>query len=139
MTLGKTLVLSASGAVMLAVLLPTAASIGDETSDKATAAYQAGAALLEKGEFDKAILQFSQAIGFRPRFAGAYSGRGTAYWSMGDMDKAIADYTLALAINDKLAETWFNRGVAYADKGEPDKAIADFDRAITLSPKDANL
>ncbi len=79
MTLGKKLVLSASGALVLTILLPAATSVGDDASDKATAAYREGVALLEKGDFDKAIPQFSQAINLSPRFAEAYSGRGTAY------------------------------------------------------------
>ena len=112
MRLGKQLILPASAVLVLAVLLSTAGSKGDEASDKATAVYREAVALLEKADYDKAIPQFSQAIELSPRFAEAYSGRGTAYWSKGEMDKAIADYSSALSINDKLAEAWFNRGVA---------------------------
>ena len=88
---------------------------------------------MDKGEYDRAIADYDRAIGINPSFAGAYNGRGNAYWLKGEHDRAIADYGQAIALNPRNAEAYFNRGNAYADKGENIRAIEDIDNALRLS------
>jgi tetratricopeptide (TPR) repeat protein len=51
-----------------------------------------------KGNFDKAIADYTEAIRLAPNFV-VYSTRGLAYQSKGDLDHAIADFESALRIN----------------------------------------
>jgi tetratricopeptide (TPR) repeat protein len=94
-----------------------------------------GAELSNRGEHDRAIADYDQAIGLDPNYAPAYAGRGMAYRAKGDIDRAIADYDQAIRLDPKLAFVYHLRGNAYRAKDEIDRAIADYDQAIRLSPK----
>ena len=91
-----------------------------------------------KGEHDKAIAAYTQALAITPKYAYAYNVRGVARYSKGEYDKAIADYNEALAISPNDADSYYNRGVARYSKGEHDKAIADYTQALAINPKYAN-
>jgi tetratricopeptide (TPR) repeat protein len=52
-----------------------------------------------KGEYDKAIADYTKYIQLRPNDDSAYNNRGVAYKNKGDYDKAIADYEAALRID----------------------------------------
>ncbi|MCK5486751.1 MAG: tetratricopeptide repeat protein, partial [Desulfobacterales bacterium] len=54
-----------------------------------------GIALLEEGQYDKAISDYNKAIEINPKDAEAYYNRGYAYGEKGEYDKAISDYTKA--------------------------------------------
>ena len=55
-------------------------------------AIEKGTALLDKGEYDKAIAAFDEAIRFNPRYATVYVARSRAYRLKGDRGKAHADW-----------------------------------------------
>ncbi len=105
--------------------------------DPAAIHFYRGTAYGKKGEFDRAIADYNQAIKLNPKDAEAFNNRGVAYGYKGEYDRAIADYNQAIKLNPQLAEAFNNRGIAYYDKGEYDRAIADYNQAILLNPKDA--
>jgi Lipoprotein NlpI, contains TPR repeats len=84
-----------------------------------------------KGEHDRAIQDYNQAIRINAKFAAAYNNRGIAYDRKGDYDRAIADYDQAIKLKPS-AETYFNRGNGYLGKGHYDHAIDDYNQAIKL-------
>jgi len=96
--------------------------------------YKRGNDYGNKGELDKAIADFTQALTIDPNYAVAYSSRGLAYHYKGELDRAIADFTRAIALNPNLTEAYYYRGLAYATKGELDRAIEDSTKAIALYP-----
>jgi len=98
------------------------------------AAIKEGNAAHSAGGFDKAIVNFSEAIRLRPDDASAFNSRGNAYESRGDHDQAIADYTQAVRLNPNYALAFNNRGIVYAHKGNYYRAIADYNEAIRLNP-----
>ena len=102
--------------------------------DQSTIYFYRGAAYYYKGDYDRAITDYDQAIRLQPDLAGAYYNRGLTYADKGDYDRAIADYDQAIRLRPDLAEAYYNRGNAYADKGDTDRAIADYDQAIQLRP-----
>ena len=93
-----------------------------------------GEAWTAKGEYDRAIADFTQALKLDPNLAEAYIGRGDAWNYKDEYDKAIADFDQALKLDPNLAEAYSGRGESWNDKGEYDKAIADFDQALRLNP-----
>ena len=97
-----------------------------------------GLAYENKGDYNHAIADYSEAIRLNPNFANAFNNRGLAYAGLGDFDRAIADYSEAIRLNPNFAEAFDNRGVAYEKKGDHDHAIADFSEAIRLNPNFAN-
>jgi Flp pilus assembly protein TadD len=101
-------------------------------------AFSRGFAYGARGDIERAIAEYTEAIRFDPRYPIAYNNRGVAYGAKGDNDHAIADYTEAIRLDSKYATFHNNRGLAYAAKGDNDHAIADYTEAIRLDPKLAN-
>jgi tetratricopeptide (TPR) repeat protein len=84
-----------------------------------------------KGEYDRAIQDYSQALKLNAKFAAAYNNRGVAYDRKGEYDRAIADYEQAIKLKPS-AEAYFNRGNAHLGKSHYDHAIDDYNQAIKL-------
>src|SRR5262249_9368062 len=58
-----------------------------------------GIAYYNKGDYDRAVADFSKVIERNPNYAKAYINRGNAYDNKGDHDRAIADYNKAIELN----------------------------------------
>ena len=107
----------------------------------ATAYNDRGNGYKDKGDYDRAIQDFGQAISLNPEFALAFYNRGNAYESKGEYDRAIRDLDQAIRLKSDDADAFYalyGRGYAYSAKGDYDRAIQDYDQAIRLEPYDAN-
>ena len=62
-----------------------------------------GIAYHDKGDNDRAIADYDEAIRLDPKFARAFINRGNAYRDKGDNDRAIADYNEAIRLDPKYA------------------------------------
>ena len=98
----------------------------------AKAYYNRGIAYYEKGEFDLAIKDYSEAIELNPRLFHPYNNRGNAYLRKGDFDKAIEDYSKAIELNPNLGLAYCNRGEAWLHLKEWDKARSDLTVAKSM-------
>ncbi len=65
----------------------------------ANAYYRRGYMYAKKGDYDRAISDYSEAVKLDSNFAWAYFNRGNAYADKGDYNRAIADYESTLRIN----------------------------------------
>jgi tetratricopeptide (TPR) repeat protein len=90
-----------------------------------------GVAYRLKGDLDRAIQDYNQAIKLNGKFAMAYNNRGVAYDRKGEFEHAIQDYEQAIKLKPS-PEAYFNRGNAYLAKAQYDHAIDDFNQAIKL-------
>src|SRR3974390_1404411 len=99
-----------------------------------------GAKSAMKGQFDRAIADFDEAIRLNPS-ADAFYNRANAYAELGESDRAIADFDKAIRLNPKSAAAIEKRAAVIAIKsgrgGEQTGAIADVDEATRLNAKDA--
>jgi tetratricopeptide (TPR) repeat protein len=106
--------------------------------DLAIEHYNRGITWKAKGDLDRAIADYTEAIRLDPKYERAYHNRGNAWSDKGDLDRAIADYDQALQRDPKDAAPYNNRGIAWKAKGDLDRAIADYTEAIRLDPKDSD-
>ena len=91
-----------------------------------------------KHDYDRAIADYTAAIGTDPGDPTPYYNRGLAWDDKGDQNRAIADYNEAIRLNPKDPDAYVNRSNAWYQKGNDDRCIADADEAISLNPKIAN-
>jgi tetratricopeptide (TPR) repeat protein len=84
-----------------------------------------------KGDYDRAIQDYNQAIKLNAKFATAYNNRGVAHDKKGEYDRAILDYDQAIKLKPS-AGGYFNRGNAHLGKSHYDHAIDDYNQAIKL-------
>jgi tetratricopeptide (TPR) repeat protein len=106
---------------------------GREKGDKLAEIFNnRGVAYRLKGDHERAVADYAQAIKLNPKFAAAFNNRGVAYDHKGDYDRAIADYDQAIKLKPDYADAYINRGIAYRNKEQLDRAIADYDQAIKL-------
>jgi tetratricopeptide (TPR) repeat protein len=111
---------------------------GKETKQtKSMALYNRGWAYRNKGDYDRAIADYTRAIELDPKNAHAFSDRGVAHYDKKEYDLAIADATRALELNPKGSTTYNNRGQAYRAKSDYDRAFTDLSRAIELNAKNS--
>ncbi len=89
---------------------------------------------LYKGEYDKAIADFSKSIGINSLHVDSYIGRGYAYYAKGEYDKAIADFNKALTLNPHLVDVYILRGNSFSNKEQYQTAIHDYTKALKINP-----
>ncbi len=89
---------------------------------------------VEKGNYQAAIADYTEAIRLKPDDADTYNHRGIAYTNVMQSDKAISDFTEAIRLKADYAVSYGLRGIAYGYLHQYDKAISDYNRAIQLNP-----
>src|SRR6266851_3172241 len=85
-----------------------------------------GIAFDVKGERDRGIQDYDQAIRLRPNYSEAFNNRGNAFYGKGEKDLAFRDYDQAIRLKPDNVEAFSNRGKAFLGMGESDRAIQDY-------------
>jgi tetratricopeptide (TPR) repeat protein len=105
-----------------------------------------------KGDYERAISDYDDAIRLDPKYADAWYNRCIAYNRTQKYDLALPDCNQAIALgptanslnatgqeklsNDRSKSDYYTqRGVAYHGRNEIDRAIADYSEALRLHPK----
>ena len=88
-----------------------------------------------KGEYEKAIEHYDQAISLSPQISQSYNNRGIAKSNLEEYEEAIADFSKAISFNPQDDASYNNRGIAKGKLKKYEEAIADFNEAIRLNPK----
>jgi lipoprotein NlpI len=125
----------ASGEGQIATCTRLIESGGYRGTDLARAYFNRGVALQAKGETDRAIADYDEAIRLNPKSAGAYNNRGHAQRAKGDNDRAIADFDQAIRLDPSNLGAYIGRALAWRAKGDNDRAIADYDQTVSINPK----
>lgn len=126
--------------VMLFLAVFAVASVGVGTvlaqSSDAKAAFDRGIYVMRAGDYDKAIIEYSEAIRLAPSFSVYYYARADTYKNKKDYDKAIADYTKALELGVEYVY-YYDRAVCYEEKGNYANAVTDYEAALKLEPNNS--
>lgn len=89
----------------------------------------------DKGDYERAIKDYEQAIKLSPLNEEIYISRGAAYLDKGELDQALTNFGRAIELNPRNDQAYNNRGVIHFKRDDFDSAIRDFNRAITINPK----
>src|SRR5262249_37620213 len=87
-----------------------------------------------KGDYDRAIKDYNEAILLDPNMVIAYNNRGDAYLRKGDYARAIADFNEAVRIDPNYPQAYDNRAYAWYAQKQFDRAIADYTGSLALRP-----
>ena len=104
------------------------------TKGSASYYYVQGNLAGDRHAWDLAVRHYSRAINLNPRYAEAYTGRGTAYFELGDYARQLSDYLKANEIAPGNPMITLYLGNAYDDVGRYDDAIATYKKALVLKP-----
>src|ERR1700680_2773098 len=109
---------------------------GHEASSRFAEAYVVrGRAFHAKGEYERAIADYSEALKNEPGNVLAMQGRGNACFAKKDYDRAIADYSAAIWLTPNNFRLYQDRAQAYEMKAQYDRAIADYSEVIRMQPR----
>lgn len=114
------------------------ASVIQKGSTNPLAYFARGKMYDRKGDYGRAIADYSRSATLDHRFFRAYNNRGIIYGKQRDYPRALADFNQALALYPKFAQAYNNRGLVYYYRLEDQLALNDFNRAIALDPRVAS-
>jgi tetratricopeptide (TPR) repeat protein len=103
---------------------------GIEGSTLSTTLSNRGLGYLRSKQYDKAIIDFSEAILINPKNPFAFDNRGDAWREKGNYERALADYNEALAIEPSFTSALLNRGITYELQGDKTRARQDYETAL---------
>ena len=98
----------------------------------------------KRENIDNAIKVFNTALELDPKYAGAYAGRGEAYWKMYEtrdsgkdprwIESGRRDCEHSLALNKQLPSAHVCLGTVYKGTGRYEDAAAQFESAVASEP-----
>jgi tetratricopeptide (TPR) repeat protein len=92
-----------------------------------------GRALLDKGEYQAAVEELSQAIREKPDLVPAYNARGFAYLLLREYGLAVSDLNEAIRLNPGYLDAYQNRSQARKAIGDLSGSEADAKKAHSLT------
>ena len=104
-----------------------------------TAYFRRANAWRAKGDHERAIGDYDEAIRLNPGNVSAHYNRGNAFLALGELDRAIESYDRAIELNPTVAQAFSNRASVWFRKGDYGRAAADYSAAIDLAPGDNRI
>jgi tetratricopeptide (TPR) repeat protein len=93
-----------------------------------------GNAYVARGDYDRAIEDYNQAIKISPSYARAFNNRAVAFGKKGQHERAVEDLDAALKLEPGYAGAFTNRAETHAKTSRYDLAIQDYEAAIRIHP-----
>jgi tetratricopeptide (TPR) repeat protein len=109
------------------------------TTENHVAHTNLGVALAERGDLERAIWHYSQAVIIDPDYVGARLNLAAALAEQDKLQEAIAHYSEVLRIKPDYADAHFNMGNALIRLCQPEKAILHYTEALRVNPDDPEI
>jgi tetratricopeptide (TPR) repeat protein len=106
-------------------------------ANKANEHAHKGFEFLSSRQFDKAIIEYNEAIQLRPDVDNWYYNRGLGYMYSNNGDAAIQDFNRAIQLKPENILAYTKIMTIYADRGMYDDAINTISRVIAIEPDNA--
>jgi len=97
------------------------------------------AELAEKGEYEKAIVEWRELLSTNPDDARIHSNLGSALAQTGRYAEAIPEFEKALELNAQYREIYHNLGRTLLAAGRPDDAILILNKGLQYYPESPDL
>ncbi|HUD25341.1 MAG TPA: tetratricopeptide repeat protein [Burkholderiaceae bacterium] len=111
--------------------LPSCVSVSaKQPSPAANSRNERGLQYLHARDYDRAIVEFDEAIKLAPDFYLAYINRGSVYVAKREPDRAIQDYDQAIKLKPDSFGAFFGRSTAFHAKGDYVLEIQDLSHAL---------
>ena len=94
-------------------------------------------AYYQRGEYEKSMADYTQAIALNPRQSSRFVGLCLNYAKMKADDRALANCNEAVRLDPQSTNALLNRAFVHSVKRNYESAIADYDRVIRLDAKSA--
>ena len=106
--------------------------------NKFNIAFKNGLRHLNRGNYQKALDFFTEAIGIYNKDPATYYNRGIANQELGNHLDAIDDFKKSMTMDGKMykANTHNNIGWSYSELEDYDNALIHFNKAIEIKPKE---
>ena len=106
--------------------------------NKYNIAFKNGLRHLNRGNYQKALDFYNEAIGIYNKDPGAYYNRALANQELGNHLEAVDDFKKSMTMDGKMykANTHYNIGWSYSELEDYDNALIHFNKAIEIKPKE---
>jgi len=122
-------------AVLMSLLLIRLCDVAlSQTVDEEKELQGLGLASYASGDFERAIIYFSQVVERKPKDVGTLSKLGSAFLATNDYAKATETYLKAIEIDSENSLLWHNLGKAAQASGSYSFAEIAYSRAVRLKP-----
>lgn len=87
-------------------------------------------------EFDKAVVDFGNAIALSPKAVSIYQRRGEDQFRLGRFKESVADFDKVIELDPRRAPYHWQRGISLYYAGEFDRGARQFELHKTVNPED---
>jgi tetratricopeptide (TPR) repeat protein len=94
-----------------------------------------GAALVDKGKYDEAILHFAEALRINPKKTDARNNLANMLFLQGKPDEAISHYNEILKTNSEHADAHYNLADVLSSQGRLKEAVLHYRKALRIDPE----
>lgn len=104
------------------------------SAQSATAHFNKGNGYYHQGQYEKAVEEYSRAIGINPNDVDALNNRGITYNIMGLYDHAVKDFTKVLKLAPEELFAYQSRAITYSAMEKYRDAYKDYEAVLKLNP-----
>lgn len=101
--------------------------------------YLNGVILMQRGDFEEAILCLDEAVKLDPSHIEAMCENGNCRYHLGKYQEAMDRYCRIIGIDPAYPKAWYNKGVVLSEIGEYKEALQCYEEVLRINPGMASV